>query len=187
MFLTDLAGTGLVLTAPTPSDIDRIAKCCTDPAIGRWTTMPVPYTRSDAEAFVRKVVPVGWADRSPTWAVRRTAAGAVLGMIGLGARDSSAAEVGFWLAPEARGEGIITRALNLVCDFGFRVDALALERIEWRAFVGNSASAEVARRVGFRFEGTARSGGLQRGTRRDMWVAALLPDDPREPAVGWPD
>ena len=186
MFLTDLAGTGLVLTAPAPSDIDRIAECCADPAIGRWTTMPVPYTRSDAEDFVRRVVPSGWSDRSPTWAVRRTDDGPVVGMIGLGARDPSAAEVGFWLAPEARGEGIVTRALNLVCDFGFQQNALALERIEWRAFVGNSASADVARRVGFRFEGTARSGGLQRGTRRDMWVAALLPDDPREPGGGWP-
>ncbi|EME23037.1 GNAT family N-acetyltransferase [Rhodococcus triatomae] len=186
MIVTDLAGTGLALTPPTPSDIDRIAEFCTDPAIGRWTTMPVPYTRSDAEVFVRTVVPSGWADRSPTWAVRRTGDGAVLGMIGLGARDPSAAEVGFWLAPEARGEGIVTRALNLVCDFGFRQDTLALGRIEWRAFVGNSASAEVARRVGFRFEGIARAGGLQRGTRMDMWVAALLPGDPREPADGWP-
>ncbi|MFD1810699.1 GNAT family N-acetyltransferase [Rhodococcus gannanensis] len=186
MIVTDLAGPGLALTPPTPSDIDRIAECCTDPAIGRWTTMPVPYERADAETFVRKVVPAGWADRSPTWAVRETGGGPVLGMIGLGALDASAAEVGFWLAPESRGHGILTRALNMVCDFGFRQDTLALGRIEWRAFVGNTASAGVARRVGFRFEGTARSGGVQRGSRRDMWIAALLPDDPREPAAGWP-
>ncbi|GAA4489375.1 GNAT family N-acetyltransferase [Rhodococcus olei] len=186
MFAQSLGGAGLALTPPTPADVDRITACCQDPSIGRWTTMPVPYRRADAEAFVTEVVPAGWADRRPTWALRRDPDAPVVGMIGLAAGDASAAEVGYWLDAAARGHGLMTRALTLVCDFAFRPDTLALERIGWRALVGNTASAAVARRVGFRFEGTARSGGLQRGVRRDMWVAGLLPTDPRSPAEGWP-
>lgn len=186
MFVVNLSGVGLVLTPPTPEDVESITRCCQDEAIGRWTTMPVPYRQADAEAFVTKVVPAGWADRSPTWAIRRDPNGPVVGMIGLAARDASAAEVGFWLDPALRGHGLMAKALNLVCDFAFRTDTLALERVEWRAFVGNAASAAVARRVGFRFEGVVRAGGLQRGVRRDMWVAGLLAIDPRAPAAGWP-
>ncbi len=85
-----------------------------------------------------------------------------------------------------RGRGLMAKALNLLCDFAFRPDTLALERVEWRAFVGNAASAAVARRVGFRFEGIVRAGGLQRGVRRDMWVAGLLAADTRTPAADWP-
>ncbi|MGW0043544.1 GNAT family N-acetyltransferase [Rhodococcus sp. NPDC003348] len=186
MFVVGLSGPGLSLTPPTEADVASITSCCQDEAIGRWTTMPVPYRRADAEAFVTRVVPAGWADRSPTWAVRHGPDGPAVGMIGLGARDESAAEIGFWLDPAERGRGLMTAALNLVCDFAFRSDTLALERIEWRAFVGNAASAAVARRVGFRFEGIARRGGLQRGVRRDMWVAGLLATDRRTPHEGWP-
>jgi RimJ/RimL family protein N-acetyltransferase len=147
MFVVNLSGVGLVLTPPTPEDVESITRCCQDEAIGRWTTMPVPYRQADAEAFVTKVVPAGWADRSPTWAIRRDPNGPVAGMIGLAAQDASAAEVGFWLDPALRGLGLMTKALNLVCDFAFRPDTLALERVEWRAFVGNAASAAVARRL----------------------------------------
>ena len=50
------------------------------------------------------------------------------------------AEIGFWLAPRYRCRGLATAAMNMVCEFGFRTDTLALHRIEWRAFVGNHAS-----------------------------------------------
>ncbi|MFC7448103.1 GNAT family N-acetyltransferase [Rhodococcus daqingensis] len=187
MFVESLNDEGLWLTPPGPGDIESITRCCQDEAVGEWTTLPVPYTHDDARRFVERVVPVGWADRSPTWALRHNPAGAVVGMIGLAGRDDSAADLGFWLNQAVRGRGLMARAVNLVCDFGFRPDGMALERIEWRAYVGNKQSASVARRVGFRFEGTLRAGGLQRGRRRDEWVAGLLYADPREQAEGWPD
>ncbi|MFF0814920.1 GNAT family N-acetyltransferase [Rhodococcus sp. NPDC003318] len=184
MFVVNLSGRRLTLTPPTVADVDTIARLCRDESVGRWTTMPVPYERADAVAFVTRMVPTGWADRSPTWALRLDPDGPVAGMIGLRALDESAAEIGFWQGAAARGRGLMTEAAQLVCDFAFRADTLALERIEWRAFVGNTASAAVARRVGFRFEGVARRGGLQRGLRRDMWVAGLLAGDSRSPVPG---
>ncbi|TQF74194.1 GNAT family N-acetyltransferase [Rhodococcus spelaei] len=186
MFVRELSSQGLCLTPPTVDDVESITRCCRDEEIGEWTTLPKPYGLKDAERFVSTVVPSGWADRSPTWALRHTPRGPVVGMIGLGALDDSASELGFWLDPAVRGRGLMSAAVNLVCDFGFEPDGLALERIEWRAFVGNTDSAVVARRVGFRFEGTRRAGGLQRGRRRDEWVAGLLYADPREPAEDWP-
>ncbi|MCQ4117957.1 GNAT family N-acetyltransferase [Rhodococcus tibetensis] len=187
MFVVTLNTDSVWLSPPVIGDIDAICAACSDSVIAEWTTMPSPYTRSDAEQFVRRTVPSGWADRSPVWAIRERADGPAVGMIGLLARDSSASEIGYWLAADARSRGLMTAAIEVVCGFAFRPDGMGLERIEWRAFVGNRGSAAVARKLGFRFEGVQRRGLLQRGVRRDSWMAALLAEDPRTQVDGWPD
>ncbi len=107
-------------------------------------------------------------------------------MIGLGKADESAREVGYWPAPEYRSRGMMSRAVTMVCEFGFHADGLALGRIGWHAFAGNHPSAAVARRNGFRYEGMARLGSVQRGIRRDSRQAGRLACDPPDPAEGWP-
>lgn len=174
------------LSPPGSADIDAIDEYCRESNIADWTTIPVPYTRTDAVNFVEEIVPTGWAARSPTWGIRLAVNAVLVGMVGLIEQDESAAEIGFWLAPSARSQGLMTTAVKLVCDFGFRREGLALRRIEWRAYVGNHGSAAVARRVGFRFEGTQREGLLQRGRRRDSWIAGLLAGDPRGSVEDWP-
>lgn len=176
------------LDRPDSSDIDAIVDACQDPAIAEWVTVPSPYGRADAEEFLGTTVAEGWAGRSPVWAIRPAERDRLIGTIGLGTRprDETAAEIGFWLAPQYRNQGLISRAVSLVCAFGFDPAGMGLIRIQWRAFVGNHASAAVARKNGFRYEGLARLGGLQRGTRRDFWVAARLHTDPTGPADGWP-
>ncbi|MFJ4656676.1 GNAT family N-acetyltransferase [Nocardia sp. NPDC088792] len=179
------------LSPPTVDDIDAITACCQEPSIGRWTTMPVPYHRADAEKFLYDIVAPGWAGGRPTWALRRAANGPVIGMIGLGTiagrRDPGAAEIGFWLAAAARGQGLMTQGVDMVCEVAFAPTGLSLERVEWRAMIGNQASAAVARRAFFRFEGLLRGGVVQRGVRRDCWIASRLPTDPRTPDPDWPE
>ncbi|WP_067722982.1 GNAT family N-acetyltransferase [Nocardia yamanashiensis] len=178
------------LSPPAVPDIDAITACCQEPSIPEWTTMPSPYHRADAEKFVYDFVLPGWAGGSPTWALRRGEGQPVVGMIGLNQidsrRESGAAEVGFWMSGQARGAGLMTRALNLVCAAAFDRSFLGLERIEWRAIVGNHASAAVARRCGFTYEGLLRGGCVQRGVRRDSWIAGRLHTDPPGPAPDWP-
>ncbi|WP_216897945.1 GNAT family N-acetyltransferase [Nocardia alni] len=175
------------LSRPTSADIDGIVECCQEPSISRWTTIPVPYRRVHAEKFLDGVVQ-GWAEGRPTWALRETAGGPVAGMVDLTpeGKDRTGGQMGFWLVPRLRGRGLMSRAVGLVCEFGFRPDRLGLVRIEWRAMVGNHASAAVARRAGFRYEGRLRLGGPQRGVRHDVWIAGRLATDPIGPAAEWP-
>ncbi len=175
------------LSRPVAADLDAIVDCCREPSIAEWTVVPVPYRRADAIGFLAEIVAPGWAGRSPVWAIRTAAGGPVVGMLGLDARpDDGAAEIGFWLDAAVRGRGLMVRSVRLACDFGFAIDGLGLTRIEWRAFVGNIASAAVARRAGFHYEGYLRRAGLQRGVRRDSWIAARLRTDPAGPALDWP-
>lgn len=179
----------LVLSVPSGADVDAIADACQDPAIQRWTTVPSPYTRADAENFVNSYVTAGWAaGTARTWAVRSRGPQGLefAGMLGLeGIRDGEG-EIGYWLAPSARGSGLMPEAVAAVIDYGFSADGPALDRIQWHAYAGNVPSARLARRVGLRFEGTRRLGAVGRSGREDEWVAAILSTDPRSPADGWP-
>jgi RimJ/RimL family protein N-acetyltransferase len=160
-------------------ELAAIVATCQDPESARWTTVPVPYARADAEFFVRRHAPLSWAAGES--AVFRIADGqgryAGNVHLRLDADDDETAEAGFLVAPWARGRGLGTAALRTVCDWGF--DALGLTRIVWRAHVGNEASRRAAQRAGFVAEGVQRAGCAQRGERRDAWVAARLATDPR--------
>jgi RimJ/RimL family protein N-acetyltransferase len=44
----------LVLRPKRPDDLDAVTAACQDPEIPRWTFVPSPYTRADAEAFLAR-------------------------------------------------------------------------------------------------------------------------------------
>lgn len=181
----DLTDGVVRLSLPALDDVDAITRACQDPDVAAWTTVPSPYTREDAEAFVTHWAVEGWAaDRDCTWAIRR--GGELVGMIGLSLRPPGSGEVGYWLSPAARRQGLLHRALHLVLGWAFDPAGADLLQVEWHCFAGNWASWRAAWRVGFRFEGVVRLGATQRGTRHDDWVGTLLRGDPREPAAPWP-
>ena len=173
----------LELSIPTAADVDAITAAAQDPEVPRWTTLPSPYRREHAEDFIEKAA--DWWDRRTelTWGIRSR--DAWIGMIGLhGTTAGGSAEIGYWMAADARGRGFVTEAARAVIDFGF-AEPLTLARIEWRAVVGNTASARAARRLGFRYEGMLRQGLSDARGRHDGWIAALLPTDDRTPQP-WP-
>lgn len=174
----------LFLSIPVSGDVDAIHDACQDPLIQRYTTVPSPYTREDAESFVRLAAD-GWESGSDhVWAVR--ADGALVGMVGLHGIKDGAAELGYWTAAAGRGAGRTTEAAHAVVDFAF--GPMRLERLEWQAVVGNLASARVAQKLGFRYEGMRRRGLTGHGPgsngRVDGWLAGLLSTDPRT-EVSW--
>ena len=186
----------VTLSPPGPHDVDAITAACQDADVAAWTTVPSPYGTAHARDFVAQVAtawqlvrstPPGELRSEATWAVRDgDVSGVALGMVGLRVEGDGSAEVGYWLAPGARGRGLMTRAVRLALGFGLADDGLALDRVTWSAFVGNWGSWAVAWRCGFRFEGQVRGHCVQRGERRDAWVATLLRGDPLEPAAPWP-
>jgi len=174
----------LLLSPPDEGDVDAIHGSCQDAAIQRFTTVPTPYQRADAEAFVG--LARGWWDKGSeaTWAIR--VEGRLVGMIGLANLPSGGPEIGYWIAPDVRGRGLATEAARAVIAWGFSPAHPTVQRIEWRAMVGNVGSARVARALGFRYEGLLRQAHVNSLGRSDMWIGGLLRDDDREP-VDWPE
>ncbi|MBO1417980.1 GNAT family N-acetyltransferase [Streptomyces sp. FH025] len=168
----------LVLRAPQEGDIDAIFAACQDPEIQRWTVVPSPYRRYDAEYFVRDLAGEGWnTGANRIWCVFERGSGALVGSQGLVLRpqDQGCAEIGWWAVKEFRGRGYTTEAARAVSEYGLR--ELGLRRLEWQAYVGNEGSRAVAEKVGYRFEGTLRSYAEQRGVFQDSWIASLLATD----------
>lgn len=162
-----------------PSDAEAVLRACQDPLIQHYTPVPSPYGPQDARGFVEEYSPSGWtAGHRATFAVVDSVSGeflATVGLGGIGLIEPGMGEIGYWCAPWARGQGITTQAVGVVCRWGFATFALA--RIEWYAEVGNTASRRVAEKAGFFVEGELRSRLVHRGQRVDAWVGSLL----REP------
>lgn len=178
----------VLLRPPDHADIDVITQACQDPEIGAWVSTPVPYEKRHAEWFIDAVVQPGWESGSElVWSIRDLGTDRLLGMIGLHGIATGSAEIGYWVAPSARGAGAISRAVALVVDHAFDPAGVNLDRLFWVAYVGNWPSRRVAWRAGFRVEGTVRGYAVQReGVRRDAWLGTLLRGDPREPNEPWP-
>src|SRR3954447_7830827 len=163
------------LRPPRLEDVPDLIVAWQDPEIIRWTRVPQPYTEADARTFVANCE-AGWReDRRASFCVLDSTTAALLGTVSLWFSEPGGAEVGYWVAAPARRTGVGRRALAATCRWGF--GAAELERITWRAAVGNSASRALAERVGFVVEGTLRRGLVLRGERVDCWIGSLLPDD----------
>ncbi len=155
-------------------DVDELVRCCNDPDVRRFIpVIRIPYTAEDARAFVARTVMAG----ELILAITDRATGALLGAVGVGVKpwDAGMAEIGYWLAPEARGRGAASRALRLLSRWTLR--EWPIGRLHLMADVDNPASMRVAERAGFAREGTLRNWYDLRGERRDAVMFSLLPGD----------
>jgi RimJ/RimL family protein N-acetyltransferase len=163
----------LVLRPWREDDASAVYEACQDPEIQHWIpVIPRPYTKQDALAFVTGALDLGPYE----FAVEED--GHLVGSIGMRVNEEArTSHIGYWCAPRARGRGVTTHALRLLCRYAF--EELSLERLELITDPENRASQRVAEKVGFQREGILRSHVLHPdGRRRDSVMFSLLPDDP---------
>jgi RimJ/RimL family protein N-acetyltransferase len=145
----------ITLRAKTGADVDALVAACQDPEIPRWTRVPVPYRREDA---------LGWLAASELeldagLAIHWLAVDgedrplASVGLMDID-RERGSGEIGYWVAREARGRGVATRAVRLVA--GWALAELGLATVEIAVHEDNAASLAVARAAGFAETGERR-------------------------------
>ena len=137
----------LVLRPMRPSDVDAVTAACQDPEIPRWTFVPSPYTRADAEGYLASSAAAARAGQSLN--LLAVDDHALLGSFGLMEldREPGFGEIGYWVAAEARGRGIATRGVVLLADWAR--EELGLTHIEVLPHKDNAASRRVAEKAGF--------------------------------------
>jgi RimJ/RimL family protein N-acetyltransferase len=150
----------LRLRPPTERDIARITEVCQDAEIQRWTRVPSPYGEEDARAFVRLATESLTSGRGAHLVVVRDD-DVVLGAAGIDidGRDLSG-QVGYWVAPAARRQGIAIRSTRRLLRWAFEERSLAY--VELVAGAENPGSNAVARALGFTLEGVAAEAMLLR-------------------------
>jgi len=86
------------------------------------------------------------------------------------------AELGYYIAKEYRGKGMMTEAVRQVCTYVF--DNSDILRIYAEPFSYNAASCRVLEKAGFQYEGTLRRNAVKNGRILDMKMYARLKDEP---------
>lgn len=87
----------------------------------------------------------------------------------------SSAMIGYWVASDVAGKGIVTTAVALVTDYMFNV--IGLHRIEVAIRPENASSLRVVEKLGFRYEGFKHRYIHINGDWRDHMIFALVREE----------
>jgi [ribosomal protein S5]-alanine N-acetyltransferase len=153
----------------TTADVDLLLRGSHDPDVVRWTFVPPGLDHPAATALLQR-----WEAGSRDGRLRQYAIAAApapdvpVGLVSLilqDAADPDAVDVAYWLLPEGRGRGLVTRAVLLVLPWAF---AAGCGRAVLHTMEGNLASEAVAQRCGFASAGrrTWHHGGRRFDLRR---------------------
>jgi len=165
------------LRLPADADVPRIVEACRDPEVIRYTTVPANYRPQHTVEWMQRGMASLAAGTDVHTVIAEADGSDVLGTISLHEinRIASRCVAGYLTGPWARGRGVATRALRLLCGFAFT--ELRLARVEVTIEPQNTASRATATSAGFREEGLLRSYMPIAGQRRDMLMYSLLPGD----------
>ena len=137
--------------------------------------LPYPYTVQDGKEFISAMLS---ADENETFAFAIMVDDKVVGSIGIfrqGNIHSQTAELGYYIAEEYWGKGIMTEAVKQICAYVFGDSDII--RIYAEPFAYNIASCRVLEKVGFQYEGTLRSNAVKNGKVIDMKMYSLIKEE----------
>jgi RimJ/RimL family protein N-acetyltransferase len=161
----------LLLRPLTEEDVPAVVAACQDPDLARFIPgFPSPYTESHARIWIESRPDL---ETARTFLIVDATRGALYGAIEV--RLGELGSIGYWIAAEARGRGIATRATRLLAKWA--VTEGGVERLELTTHPANVASQRVAEKAGFTREGTLRAHTKFPDGRRDSVMFSLLPAD----------
>ncbi len=134
--------------------------------------IPYPYAEQDGKDFITAMLS---ADKNSTFAFAIEIEGKVVGSIAVFRQNNihfRTAELGYYLAEEYSGKGIMTEAVKQVCKYVF--DNSDIIRIYAEPFAHNIGSCRVLEKAGFQFEGLLRANAVKNGAIIDMKMYALI-------------
>ena len=125
-------------------------------------------TVEDEVGFLKMCADERAAGSTAFWAIREN--GAAIGTISLNWIDAQnrGCGVGYWLAADCSGRGIVTRSCARLMDHMF--DDVGMHRFVLEVALGNHASRAIAERLGMRLEGEVKD----REWLYDRWVDSAL-------------
>jgi ribosomal-protein-alanine N-acetyltransferase len=155
----------LLLRAPTPEDADALAPMYADPEVMRYVGDGRTLSRAETERSVRRMIERWDADGFGLFTAVRKEDEAVIGRVGLlvwntdtwepttraeAADVPNEVEVGYTLGKPFWGQGLATEAAGAVRDYA--LGELGADRLIALIIHGNTASENVARKLGLEYE-----------------------------------
>ncbi|WP_187368854.1 GNAT family N-acetyltransferase [Baekduia soli] len=165
------------LRPPALRDAAALTEACRDPDIRHWTFVPSPYGPEHAHGWIDGAAAAREAGEELRLVIASADDDAVLGTTGLlrPRWEHRSAEIGYLVAPWARGRGVATRSTRLLSRWA--LGAMGLARVTLEIAVDNAASRRVSARAGFVEEGVLQSVIEEKGRHWTLAVSSLLPED----------
>ena len=137
--------------------------------------LPYPYTQQDGIDYISFLLS---SNENDTFAFAITVEGKIVGSIAAFRQENvhrRTAELGYYLAEEYWGKGIMPEAVKQICDYIFsNSDILGIYA---EPFAYNTASCRVLEKAGFQYEGTLRNNAIKNGKILDMKMYSRLKSD----------
>lgn len=178
MSLSEILTDRLILRPIERSDVAMIQATANQRDIAdTMISIPFPFTQQAAQHYVRFRVAQMRRGRGMALTLLHAASQACYGMVEVRDIDSEhhQAELSFWLARIARGQGYMAEALPVMLDYAFR--DCGLNRVYAYHMVRNPASGRVLANLGFQQEGILRQQVRKWDIFEDVVIQALLRRD----------
>ncbi len=167
----------VLLRAWQESDIRVLERASADEYVAEIERLATPFTEAGGREWIDRKLSLRDAGQGWTFAIVELASGKAVGGIGIKFRHPpDAAEPGWWVIAARRNEGIAERAGRLLCRWAL-TDDTGIARIQATVEPWNRASQRVLEKLGFVREGLLRSYSAWRGSRQDVFLYSLLPED----------
>ena len=137
--------------------------------------LPYPYTEQDGLDFISSMLS---ANEDETFAFAITLDDKAIGSIAVFRQQNihrQTAEMGYYIAEEYWGKGIMTDAVKQICEYVFKNSDIL--RIYAEPFAYNTGSCRVLEKAGFQYEGTLRNNAVKNGKVIDMKMYSLLREE----------
>ena len=137
--------------------------------------LPYPYSEQDGIDFISSMLS---ANEDEIFAFAITLDDKAIGSIGVFRQQNihrQTAEMGYYIAEEYWGKGIMTDAVKQICEYVFKNSDIL--RIYAEPFAYNIGSCRVLEKAGFRYEGTLRNNAVKNGKVIDMKMYSLLREE----------
>ena len=173
----------LTLRRAIQDDVQPIFEACQDPLIPRFTTVPSNYTILHAQNFVDRTQESLELERELPFVITFDVAegekfAGVISLHTINAHNHCA-EIGYWMHPEMRGQGIATTAAKLITNLG--ITSIGFRRIEGVVDVENIASQRLLLKAGYEREGVLKKKVTREdGSQLDMAMLAVTADTWKE-------
>lgn len=154
-----------------PDDLHSLVNHANDPTVAANLTdaFPHPYTEAHGLEFIQQAM------QSPPLRRCIDIAGECVGVIGLHPKTDlwrNNMELGYWLAKEHRGKGIMTEAIRQMVHLGF-AEFPEVTRIHATPFGSNIASQKSLEKAGFTLEATLIGTLVKNGRVEDEWIYSV--------------
>lgn len=172
---------GLILHSATPQDAEIIYQAIDTNREDLRVWLPFIdnlHSVADEEVFLNSLMETPIEQRNITFLIKKDTI--FCGLVGFVLTDTinHKTEIGYWLLPEFRHQGIMKRSVHTLINWA--IEKRDMNRIQIKCATGNIASNTIPRKLGFQLEGIERDGELLINGYTDLNIYSLLAKEAKQ-------